>query len=186
MSWNVDTAITGLGIDNGVGSVLAQTVDGIGQITIDPGPSTTTTYTLDASHADGSAQESVTVTVTDQPIIENFDAYDVIIAPGNEATLSWSVLNANSLDLDGTDVTGTNSITVEPASTTLYTLTATNASGSTTSQLTVQVVIPGVPTISEFMASNDGALIVDEDGDASDWIELHNPSDSPRYSMATF
>ena len=29
------------------------------------------------------------------------------------------------------------------------------------------------------MASNDGALIADEDGEPSDWIEIHNPSGSP-------
>ncbi|MGB0952645.1 MAG: CotH kinase family protein [Planctomycetota bacterium] len=30
------------------------------------------------------------------------------------------------------------------------------------------------PLVSEFMASNQGALL-DEDGDSSDWIEIHNP-----------
>jgi hypothetical protein len=33
---------------------------------------------------------------------------------------------------------------------------------------------PGAPLISEFVADNDGSL-VDEDGEPSDWIELHNP-----------
>ena len=33
----------------------------------------------------------------------------------------------------------------------------------------------GAPVISEFMASNQ-ATLYDEDGDASDWIELHNPT----------
>ena len=32
--------------------------------------------------------------------------------------------------------------------------------------------------ISEFMAANDGGLL-DEDGDSSDWIELHNAGASP-------
>ena len=33
--------------------------------------------------------------------------------------------------------------------------------------------------ISEFAATNDGILLVDEDGDPSDWIELFNRSDAP-------
>ncbi len=34
------------------------------------------------------------------------------------------------------------------------------------------------PVISEFMAANGGSLL-DEDGEPSDWIELHNPSTAP-------
>src|SRR5262245_45412187 len=34
------------------------------------------------------------------------------------------------------------------------------------------------PTITEFLAENHDGLR-DEDGDASDWIEIHNPSGSP-------
>ncbi len=33
------------------------------------------------------------------------------------------------------------------------------------------------PLITEFMASNDSTL-ADEDGDFSDWIEIHNPDAS--------
>jgi len=32
--------------------------------------------------------------------------------------------------------------------------------------------------ISEFLSSN-GSSLLDEDGDASDWIEIHNPTASP-------
>ncbi|NQU20500.1 MAG: lamin tail domain-containing protein, partial [Candidatus Nealsonbacteria bacterium] len=38
-----------------------------------------------------------------------------------------------------------------------------------------RVVLNGGPVISEFMALNEGSL-ADEDGDYSDWIELHNPA----------
>ncbi|MDB4562949.1 lamin tail domain-containing protein, partial [Akkermansiaceae bacterium] len=38
--------------------------------------------------------------------------------------------------------------------------------------------LPAAPIISEFMASNSGT-INDEDGDSSDWIEIHNPDASP-------
>ncbi|MBS0664583.1 MAG: CotH kinase family protein [Verrucomicrobia bacterium] len=42
--------------------------------------------------------------------------------------------------------------------------------------------LPASPVISEFMASNKTTL-VDEDGDYSDWIEIHNP-DSTAVSLA--
>jgi hypothetical protein len=42
----------------------------------------------------------------------------------------------------------------------------------------------GAPTISEFMAANDSWL-ADEDGDFSDWIEIHNP-DGAAVSLAGY
>jgi hypothetical protein len=36
----------------------------------------------------------------------------------------------------------------------------------------------GAPRITEFMAANDSGL-ADEDGDFSDWIEIHNPDNAP-------
>ncbi|MEZ4472280.1 MAG: CotH kinase family protein [bacterium] len=41
---------------------------------------------------------------------------------------------------------------------------------------------PPPPLITELMARNDGVLL-DEDGDPSDWIELYNPGDAP-YALA--
>ena len=48
------------------------------------------------------------------------------------------------------------------------------------------MVVPGVPTISEFMADNNGAQIVDSDGDKSDWIEIYNPSGTPAMLQGFF
>jgi hypothetical protein len=42
----------------------------------------------------------------------------------------------------------------------------------------------GAPQISEFMAANDSGL-ADEDGEFSDWIEIHNPDAAP-VSLAGF
>ena len=89
--------------------------------------------------------------------------------------LDWSVLNVDSLDLNGTDVTGTAGLTVMPTETTTWTLAATNAHGTIHSQVTVTVVIPGEPIISEFSADNH-SIFNDQDGDSSDWIEISNPS----------
>ena len=175
LSWEVDPRTTNIVI-SGLGNVTAQTVNGLGRVTLNPGPAATTVYTITATHPDTTAQQTVTVNVTDQPIIQLFSANPAIMGPGGSTTLAWEILNATSVSLNGITVTGTTGQTVTPSSTATYTLTAVNSQGSASSQTTVIVVEPGVPTISEFMASNDGALITDEDRQFSDWIELYNPS----------
>jgi CotH kinase protein/Lamin Tail Domain/Chitobiase/beta-hexosaminidase C-terminal domain/Concanavalin A-like lectin/glucanases superfamily/Immunoglobulin I-set domain/Bacterial TSP3 repeat len=73
------------------------------------------------------------------PIITLFAATPEVIFTPNSTTLGWTVVNADAVFLDGTDVTSINSLTVSPTATTTYTLTATNASGSATATATVQV-----------------------------------------------
>jgi len=177
ISWEVAGSPTALTIDNGIGDVLPITAAGLGSITLDPGPLANTTYTITATNADGTNVRSVDVEVTPNPIIESFTATDTIVSPDTEITLNWSVLNSDSLSVNGTDVTGTNEITLSATATTTYTLVATNAQGSSNAELLVTVIIPGEPIISEFSADNDGSLL-DQDGDASDWIEIYNPSAS--------
>ena len=176
LSWQVDPGTTSVSI-SGVGNVTAQTVNGIGSVVLNPGPALTTTYTLTGVHPLTTATQGVTVVVTNQPIIRTFTATPPIIGPGASSTLNWTVVNSASLQLDGAPVAGT-SFVVTPTTTRTYTLAATNGNGTVSSQASVSVVIPGVPVINEFMADNDGALIVDADGGKSDWIELHNPSGS--------
>ena len=76
------------------------------------------------------------------PIVASFTASKSTIDPGESTTLSWSVLGATSVSIDNgvgaQPLSG--SVTVSPARTTTYTLTATGASGSTTAALTVTVV----------------------------------------------
>ncbi|MGI9244507.1 MAG: chitobiase/beta-hexosaminidase C-terminal domain-containing protein, partial [Verrucomicrobiales bacterium] len=177
LSWNVGSNATSLSIDQGIGNVLPLTTNGIGQITINSGPTTATTYTLSASNANGGNTGQVSVTITNQPIIESFAADQTIVAPGTSVQLDWAVLNVSSLDLNGSSVTGTTSTTVNPTATTTYTLTATNGQGSTDEQVAVTVIIPGEPVINEISADNQLTLL-DEDGESKDWIELHNPSAS--------
>lgn len=45
-------------------------------------------------------------------------------------------------------------------------------------RLEARRLLAGAPIISEFMASNDG-LLLDEDGDSSDWVEILNAGDAP-------
>jgi len=75
------------------------------------------------------------------PIINSFSASPSTITDGESSTLSWSVTDATSITIDngvGTvDLTGTTA--VDPATTTIYTLTANNASGSVSATTTVTV-----------------------------------------------
>jgi hypothetical protein len=75
------------------------------------------------------------------PVINSFSASPASITAGQTATLSWSVSNATSLQLDNGigDVTGTNAVVVNPSATVTYTLTATSAGGSAAAQTTVMV-----------------------------------------------
>lgn len=174
LSWELDPGTTAASIA-GIGNVLPFTTNGLGIVAVNPGPNVTTVYTMSATHPLSAANATTTVTVTNQPIIRSFTATPPIIGPGASTTLAWNVANAASVLLDGAPVGGS-SLVVSPPATRTYTLSATNANGTVNSATTVSVVIPGAPVISEFMADNDGALLVDADGDKSDWIEIHNPS----------
>ncbi|WLT30997.1 hypothetical protein [Geothrix sp. PMB-07] len=80
-------------------------------------------------------------------MITSFIASPATIAPGASSSLSWNVTGATSLGIDhGAPATSgaSGSVAVSPAATTLYTLTATNESGSTTATATVTVGAPGV------------------------------------------
>ena len=116
--------------------------------------SSTTTYTLVVTNAAGdSATATTTVTVvTSAPTITSFTATPATISVGDATTLAWDVAGASTMSIDqgvGT-VTGT-SQQVSPATTTTYTLTATNVVGSTTAAATVTVYFP--PAIANFTAA---------------------------------
>ncbi|MCF7730961.1 MAG: CotH kinase family protein [Akkermansiaceae bacterium] len=119
------------------------------------------------------------------PIITSFTATPDVVAEGGSATLNWSVSDADTVTLDGgsfvdSDVTGQEmAIATNLTSTTTFTLTATNALESTSTQVTVRVGTTGAePFISEFLTINDGGL-EDGDGDNEDWIEICNPDSVP-------
>jgi hypothetical protein len=61
------------------------------------------------------------------PAIISFSANPATIQPGQSSTLSWQVSPAvQQLTLEGADVSGTNSLTVSPTTTTFYNLVAKN------------------------------------------------------------
>lgn len=181
--WNLSPTATAISIDQGVGNVVPNTSGGVGSITI-TGPNVTTNYTISASDTNGTTTEVVTVTVTNQPIIETFTVSPSVITPGESVTVSWTTLNASTITLDGSPVAASGSSAFAPASSTSYTLAVTNGNGSDSAVKAVSVVIPGEPIISEFVASNNGSLL-DEDGDESDWIQITNYSGSPTVINAT-
>lgn len=101
------------------------------------------------------------VATSAKPMIGLFSAFPVVITPGGSSTLTWSAAAATSLSLDNDigAVTGT-SLVVKPTTTTAYRLTAGNAIGSQTAQVTVVVddeLLPK-PTIQTFKASPAVAL----------------------------
>jgi len=105
-------------------------------------PTQTTTYTLTATNSRGPVTCNVTVQVTQgtAPRVLNFTANPSTITSGNASTLSWGVENAQTVTITslGT-VQATGSQAVRPTTTTIYTLTATNATGSVTATTTVTV-----------------------------------------------
>lgn len=142
---NSVTITPGVGTEGANGSVVVT-------------PTQNTTYDITATGANGttnSCSAAVTVTTGSMPRIIQFSAAPQTVSAGGQSTLFWVVENAtnvsinnsvgNSLSLGGSQV-------VTPSATTTYTLTATNAAGSVTSQTTITVT-PGAPTITSFTAT---------------------------------
>jgi hypothetical protein len=80
-----------------------------------------------------------------RPYIASFSASPTAIDPGDSTTLSWSVIEAASVTINPGNLTGpaTGSVSVSPAANTTYTLSATNASGTSTATTEVIVLGPG-------------------------------------------
>lgn len=93
---------------------------------------------------------TVTVVV---PVIESFIANPASYYPGGSSSLSWSVTNADTITINnGVDTANAlnGSAAVSPASTTIYTLTATKGLQTRTATATVTVA---PPTVTSFSAS---------------------------------
>ncbi|MDG2125368.1 MAG: lamin tail domain-containing protein, partial [Verrucomicrobiales bacterium] len=115
------------------------------------------------------------------PAVNRFTATPGAVATGGSSTLIWEVGHADTTTITPAvgAVASTGTTTVSPATTTTYTLTAVGPGGETTAQLTVGVDVPvGDPLITELLATNNNTL-EDADGDASDWLEVHNPNAFP-------
>jgi YVTN family beta-propeller protein len=103
-------------------------------------PWETTTYTVTATGPGGTATESVTVTVYEPPDV-TISAHPSTIYVGQSSTLTWDSSNADHVSIDNGigDVDAGGTLTVSPAQTTTYTITATGPGGTITDSATVTV-----------------------------------------------
>jgi phospholipase C len=100
-------------------------------------PTTTTTYTATATGVQGvTAQATATINILGVTLT----ATPTKIGPGQTAALSWTSSNATTLSIDqgvGTVNGPSGSLSVSPAATTIYTITATNGAATATATATV-------------------------------------------------
>ncbi len=138
LSWTTTGADT-VSIDQGIGAVG---VSGYQPVS----PSVTTTYTITATNTGGFDTDSVTINVNELPAV-NFSASASSIIEGATSTLSWAATNAESVSINQgigpVALSGTRD--VSPSATTTYAITASNAYGSVSEELTVTVT--RVPTV---------------------------------------
>ncbi len=122
-------------------------------ISIAVSPTTTTTYTLAVTNTVGSSStQAVTVTVVAAPSC-SLTASSATITSGTSTTLTGVFSGGTGVVTPGNvAITSGAGVVAAPLATTTYTLTVTNAAGSSaTSTFTVAVVAP--PSISSFTSS---------------------------------
>ena len=135
-------------VDRTVGAVTSRW----GTTSVSPGQ--TTTYRFYQISKQGGAVATTEVEVTCvPPEIMSFAASTVLVAPGGSSLLSWTTALATAVTLNGVvqgSLSGSTAVT--PAVSTTYTLQATNACGSDSRQLVVNVAAgqaaPAQPVIS--------------------------------------
>ncbi len=147
LSWEISGA-TAISIDQDIGSVTPQGA-------VEVSPAATTTYTLTATNNAGSSTAQVTITVTPYTIIDplpngfilpppritSFSADKEILLEGETATLNWEVKGVAKVTIEPEigEVSTSGSYSVSLTETTTYTLTASNISGTSSEEVTVEV-----------------------------------------------
>lgn len=127
------------------------------------------------------------VTTSPRPSVISFATSHRFLNSGHSAQLRWSVTEDTTgvriTPLAGQVAEKSGTLTITPTKTTQYEITARNEHGVFRATTTVHVDYRfGRPRISEFMANNATGHL-DDDGESSDWIELHNPG--PRLANTT-
>jgi len=197
LNWSVDGAneiaiLADIGVSPGVVTGTSLSVS----------PAETTIYTLRARNAFGEVTGGTLVTVTGPtaPVIGSFTANPAFIQTGASSTLVWSVSGADSITISADvgaspgAVTGS-SVSVAPAVSTIYTLTATNTIGHTTATAPVTIYTGGgsgvahpriwitpsrVTQLAQRAAANDPAWIALRDA-CDQWaaMPVRWPDESP-------
>ena len=112
-------------------------------------PATTTAYAITCTNGTANATATTTVTVNPAPVPTPnvwLVANPTKISQGQNSTLSWTSTNATNCSALWTTSTNTSgSQVVSPTSTTVYTITCSNASKTATSTATVTVCPVNVP-----------------------------------------
>jgi len=128
------------------------TINGLGTFppsgSVQVAPASTATYTANATGPGGTTPTSTTVIVSQNalPVI-SLNAQPNDIAIGATAVLSWTSVNATSVNIPGLGAFPPNGSTkVKPTSTTAYTATGTGPGG--TAQSSTTVTVSPAPTIS--------------------------------------
>lgn len=147
-------------------NIPVTTENGTGAITVNP--EQTTTYVLNARGEDGTKSTAeVTVTFKKQePEILVFESDKKRVVPGadEEATLTWSTVKAQNLELTAngkniaiTSENGAGTLRVKPTETTLYTLTLTAGDGTQKSKsLIISVLAENTPNVLVFLVDDMG------------------------------
>ena len=147
LKWHASGDSVKISIDNNIGDVTGKT-----SFTVNP--KVTTTYKLTATNWAGTDTRSVTVTVVNiKTLIKTFSATPALIATGDSATLQWSLSSeVVKADIDNSigDVVKVTTVSVTPARTTTYTLTAISATDTTVRSVTV--------TLSDLSAAGANAV----------------------------
>ncbi len=166
LSWTTTDTDT-VSINQGIGEVG---VSGYQPVS----PSVTTTYTITATNASGSDTDSVTINVNPLPAV-TFSASASSIIEGATSTLSWTATNAESVSINQgigpVALSGTRD--VSPSATTTYAITASNAYGSVSEELTVTVT--RVPTV---VLKADCENILTGEPVTLSWTSTHSESAS--------
>ena len=159
-------------IQSGQAATLSWDVSGASVVTISPTvgsvtntgsldvmPTYTTTYTLYAYNSQGAVNASTIVTVTPYvssyggtygtAVISSFTASPNYVQPGQAATLTWTVNNADTVTISPLvgPVANTGSFDVTPTDTTTYALSAYNGAGTVSASTTVTVA----PNVSSYV-----------------------------------
>ncbi|MGH9632643.1 MAG: PKD domain-containing protein, partial [Bryobacteraceae bacterium] len=119
-------------------------------------PTRTTTYSLTARNSVSEATATTTIVVEGdlEPTILACQVSPTNIMPGENATIFYSVQNADEVTISGIgSVPRSGSQVVSPAETTTYEIAARNASGAANCSVTVQVTGGTVPRILRFTAA---------------------------------
>jgi hypothetical protein len=149
-----------------------------GSLSINTTGTGTITFYLTASNSAGSSNASTTISVgsVSPPVTGSRPIAALYVSPssitsGSAATLTWMTSGASTVTIDNgvkslVGVTGpSGSISVSPSFTTTYTLTATNAYGSTYSSQVLTVMAAPIspvyrwPTINDFHCSNTSVVL---------------------------